>query len=444
MRQAVYLKAVFATCILISASAAMAQDAPTWSNIPDGRTLAISTPAKLPNGYKADYQYVKPDYFNIISGINIRNGNYAVTYLLADRAFEIVYNSKSTYKGIFGYGWGSPFDTRIVRMRDGTIFLQANGTGAIVTIPPNSGPSKYADMMDDVIVKEASSKPNGSEAQVHARLKSDRQYAIEMALKYQAFEPLSKGGDKPIAQGSFPLSACGSTGTLSQWLTNGDEYRYHLYCGNKILYEFDENGFLIRGYTENMGQFRLSRDGRGRIIRATKLTNDEINQVLGARRANPDYDPNLEFIWGEKGIKEIVVHYSRDPSGLDKYKSPLKSDIMTYGLKGELASLYQPKEYFGYKYAYNANLDMTRIDYSDDTSQTLTYDKDDRATSLRNRRGDVTLLRYEDKVDSCHDIVTTMFKDAYIAQGTASVFAIEHEGENGERCKDTALEVPPG
>jgi hypothetical protein len=439
-----YLKAVSVISVLVSTSAAVAQDAPQWLNIPDGRTLAIGRPANLQNGYKVDYVYVKPSNFNVVSGINIRNGNYAVTYLLADRAFEIIYNSRSTYKGVFGFGWGSPFDTRIVRMRDGTIFLQANGTGAIVAIPPSSGRSKYADMMDDVIVKEASSKPNGSEAQVHARLQNDRQYAIEMALKYNAFEPLSKGGNKTIAQGSFPLSGCGSSGTLDQWLTNGDEYRYHLYCGNKILYEFDENGFLIRGYTENMGQFRLSRDGGGRITRATKLTNDEINQVLGARRADPDYDPNLEFIWGEKGIKEIVVHYSRDSSSFDKYKSPLKSDIMTYGPRGELASLYQPKEYFGYKYAYNANLDMTRIDYSDDTSQTLTYDKDDRATGLRNRRGDVTLLRYEDKVDSCHDIVTTMFKDAYKPQGEASVFVIEHEFENGKRCEDTALEMVPG
>ena len=439
-----YLNALTATCILVFASAAVAQDKPTWSNIPDGRTLATSMPSELASSFKAEYIYVNPNKTSVLNDINIRNGNYAVTYLLADRSFEIVYNSKSTYKGIFGFGWGSPFDTRIVKMRDGTIFLQANGTGKIVAIPPNSGPSKYAEMMGDVIIKEASGGLNGSEAKIHDRLQTDWQYAIDMALKYQAFEPLSNGGDITISQRSFPLSGCEWSGRIAQWVTNGGEYRYRVYCENNIIHEFDQNGVIIRGYSGNIGQFRLSRDDSGRINRVTKLSDDEVNLVLGARRSAPEDNFNLEFLWGSKGIESIVIHNSIESRGYKKFDTPIKSDLLSYGPRGELVSLYQPKQYFGYKYVYNAHLDMTRIDYSDDTFQTLTYDKDDRATSLRNRRGDVTLLRYEDKIDACHDIVTALFKDRYIAKGTASVFVIEHEYKNGKPCEDTALEKVPG
>jgi hypothetical protein len=417
MRNSGYLRAVSVTCLLISASAAFAQDAPSWSGIPDARTLIINRVSKLPNGYGVEFVNVEASNFNVVSGVNVRNGNYAVTYQMADRSFDLTYNSLSSHNGYFGVGWGSPFETRLVRMRDGTIFLQTNGTGAIITISSASGASKYADMMDDVIIKEASRSPAGSQAKVHERLQNDRQYAISMALKYNALGAFpSDIGDyelRTIARGAFPLPNCERGGSLSVQ-KNG----YSLVCGD-VTYRFYEDGMLRRGYNEQMGVFELSYDENRRM---TAVTNGPMD---------------LQFIWGTKGIEKIVVKKIYEAAETEK------ADTLTYGTRGELASLYQPKEAFGFKYSYNANLDMTRIDYTDGTSQVMTYDEADRTTSLRNRRGDITLLRYEDKRVACYNYVTSMFKDRYLEDGSAVVFRLEQEVENGKPCEDTALEIVP-
>ncbi|MEY4160758.1 MAG: hypothetical protein RLZZ136_1379 [Pseudomonadota bacterium] len=418
MRNLGYLRAVSVTCLLISASAALAQDAPSWSGIPDARTLIINRVSKLPNGYGVEFVNVEATNFNVVSGINIRNGNYAVTYQMADRSFDLTYNSKSSHKGYFGVGWGSPFETRLVRMRDGTIFLQTNGTGAIITISSASGASKYADMMDDVIIKEASRSPAGSQAKVHARLQNDRQYAIDMALQYNALGafPTDLGvfEFREIGSGRFPVPSCERGGMLTI-----SQQGYMLACGD-VLYRFNQHGLLRRGYNEQMGAFDLFYDENSKMVTATNGSKD------------------LQFVWGAKGIEKIVVKKIYEAAETDK------ADTLTYGARGELTSLYQPKEAFGFKYSYNANLDMTRIDYTDGTSQVMTYDEADRTTSLRNRRGDVTLLRYEDKREACFNYVTSMFKDRYIDNGSAVVFRLEHEVQNGKPCEDTALEIIPG
>ena len=89
MRKSGYVRAVSVTCLLLSASAGLAQDAPSWSGIPDARTLIINRVSKLPNGYGVEFVNVEATNFNVVSGVNVRNGNYAVTYQMADRSFDL-------------------------------------------------------------------------------------------------------------------------------------------------------------------------------------------------------------------------------------------------------------------------------------------------------------------------------------------------------------------
>src|SRR5512140_2617341 len=71
-----------------------------------------------------------------MAGVNPRNGDYFVTYEdIAQekdgRALDLVrtYNSLAPELGWFGSGWGSPFETRLIVMPDGSAAIQENGTG---------------------------------------------------------------------------------------------------------------------------------------------------------------------------------------------------------------------------------------------------------------------------------------------------------------------------
>jgi YD repeat-containing protein len=268
-------------------------------------------------------------------------------------------------------------------------------------------------MMDDVIAKEAANSPAGSQAKIHARLQNDQEYALFMALKYNALGSIpSDIGDyelRTIATGSFPVPNCDKGGSLMVQ-QNG----YNLVCGD-VAYRFYEDGMLRQGFTGNIGIF--------------KLTYDENRKLIGASNGIK----NLKFTWGASGIEKIAVRATYEAE---------KEEVLTHGPRGELTSLHYPNG-LSYKFSYNANLDMTAIAYDDGTSETLTYDEDDRVTSRRRRNGDVTVFRYEDRSATCFNYVTTMHKSAGDPGGRAFVFRLAQGPQRGKPCQDTALELVP-
>lgn len=72
----------------------------------------------------------------LCAGVNLKNGNFYISYTdlnlgASDFLKSIVrtYNSKSTYVGIFGFGWGSKCETFIAAYPDNTIILNEHGGG---------------------------------------------------------------------------------------------------------------------------------------------------------------------------------------------------------------------------------------------------------------------------------------------------------------------------
>ncbi|WP_462154764.1 DUF6531 domain-containing protein [Pseudoalteromonas piscicida] len=74
-----------------------------------------------------------------VAGVNLKNGNFYISYndliLTNDKDEETfvvsrTYNSKSTYSGSFGYGWGVELDTYLFLDPRGAPIVKENGSGA--------------------------------------------------------------------------------------------------------------------------------------------------------------------------------------------------------------------------------------------------------------------------------------------------------------------------
>lgn len=81
---------------------------------------------------------VPADSFYVVSGVNIRNGNFAVTFSTSQDnndpsgiPFNRVYNSFSEHQGSFGLGWGATMENSINFEEDGRLSIQENGTGGV-------------------------------------------------------------------------------------------------------------------------------------------------------------------------------------------------------------------------------------------------------------------------------------------------------------------------
>ena len=74
---------------------------------------------------------------SVNAGINKRNGTFFISYVDITTPYEKgqalqfwrTYRSTSTYKGWFGEGWGSVFETRLQIQPDGSALVTENGQG---------------------------------------------------------------------------------------------------------------------------------------------------------------------------------------------------------------------------------------------------------------------------------------------------------------------------
>jgi YD repeat-containing protein len=312
---------------------------------------------KLPNGIEVHRANVNSVSFAVEKGVNVRNGNWSVAYEMIGGAFDITYNSLSGYVGWFGFGWGSPFETRLIKMRDGTIYVQLNGSGSVATFGSGSAP-RYASMMDDVVIKEAARTPDGSEVKIQKRLETQRDYAIEMAWKYGAI----------------------SAPSVNIWKLDKDARNFNIGC--------DESGALIEspaGYVIKCGDHRILFDENGRLLSGESPTLGKFSIDYGSQRKPVKVraeKTSFNFIWGDQGILQIV------PAGR-------RPDELQYGPKNQLILLRQRDVGSTYKFEYNDRTDLTAIRYDDGTSKTLNYDTSDGVVSMTERNGEKTTFQFE-------------------------------------------------
>src|SRR6478752_2311460 len=70
------------------------------------------------------------------ASVSLKNGNFFIGYtdIVYPGGFEPridrVYNSKSPYKGMFGWGWGNEFEVRLSVSADGSVVVHEYGGGA--------------------------------------------------------------------------------------------------------------------------------------------------------------------------------------------------------------------------------------------------------------------------------------------------------------------------
>ena len=128
-----------------------------------------------------------------IAGVNPRQGNFFMNYIDVEfpgTTFSIgrMYSSSTTKSGLFGYGWNSYIETRLIALPDGTLCVKWWGTGSKDFFDPiqknNNG---LFEMLNAVVENEI--KGDKLEQQPLAimqrknRLMSDRELLAEKYLE---------------------------------------------------------------------------------------------------------------------------------------------------------------------------------------------------------------------------------------------------------------------
>ena len=84
---------------------------------------------------------------NAFADVTLKNGNFYVSFTDLSYAggfepkIERVYNSKSSFKGLFGWGWGTEYEVYVTVEGDGTATVHEYGSGAENVFSPPSAQS---------------------------------------------------------------------------------------------------------------------------------------------------------------------------------------------------------------------------------------------------------------------------------------------------------------
>ncbi len=291
--------------------------------------------------------------------VDMKNANYSESWLdlnVAGVGFDLqvrrMYNSRSLFSGMFGFGWCADFETRLSVLPTGGLLIKECGGGLEITY---ESAQKAPNVNEQVrlIVQEVRKRNPSRAPGYFTKLKADLLKSDRMRKQYLQRVGRLKGGTAP-SKGKQYIARGGQDQRVQ---FNGREYTRFLPDGS--MQKFNTKGQLVYMYDRSANYLKVHYS-KGRVHSLT----DNLGRSLYF-----DYPKSAD----SKRVQKV-----RGPSG----KSA------TYEYEGELlvgvANMWGSN--FVYKYGELNNLRY--IGYPDKTTKELTYDAArDWVTSFKDRAG---------------------------------------------------------
>ena len=302
-----------------------------------------------------------------IAGVNPRQGNFFMNYIDVEfpgTTFSIgrMYSSSTTKSGLFGYGWNSYIETRLIALPDGTLCVKWWGTGSKDFFDPiqknNNG---LFEMLNAVVENEI--KGDKLEQQPLAimqrknRLMSDRELLAEKYLELI---------DQNLVKKYVP-----PTNATIQWIRNvNQEIQWkngkYVLQNWKDQYEFNTIGLLTQ---IKEPAFEVQFGYEDQFLRSIKV----------GRKYSCAIQTN------KKG--QITQLLTKDNSGIKiaSYKYDTANNLIYSKDAGN-------NEYW---FQYDLLQNLVRISYADQTYLQVTYDAvTNRAVKVKAPNGSFTVYQY--------------------------------------------------
>lgn len=347
--------------------------------------------------------------FNLFAGVNLKNGNFYISYtdLLTKHVqfvfgdFSRTYNSKSIKTGLFGYGWGTKWETELYFFPDGYISVHEYGAGDKSAFNSDLVSTESIQMMVDIII-DTKLEHGLLDNNPSAILKLQNKLTDMMDVRHAEWLKLKEDNKLDFEQELIDgLVFDGfSRGNQKITITNNGFERISISDQTKEF--FDINGRLIK-YTDNNG-----------LYTEIKYVDDKITQMICS-------DGN-------------VIHFKTNDNGYI-IEARLDDSVSTYKYDGD--NLIYNKDGGGNQYAYEYDNihNLTRIIYNPARfkgeaidAMTITYeDRTYCCSSITDRDGKTINYEYkkyfnEDGTEDPDHYSTTVIKDDYYGNKAKSEY----------------------
>lgn len=298
--------------------------------------------------------------------IDMKNANFSTSWTdlkVPGTGYEMkvlrTYNSRSLFVGMFGYGWCSEFETKLVISPDNSLKIFECGAGLEITYTTKEYGTKDIDYLIQEIIKKVKAEGKRSDeyiASLRKNLLQDARLRIQMALSYNLTAKAKEG------------AIYYANGKEVENITLTKEY-YLRQLADGTFQRFDFKGRLIAMHDKNSNFLKLGYDG----FLLKDITDNN------GRRLTFKYNANkkLTTISGPSGI---TVEYKFE-----------KLDNLVW-VNNAWGSIYT--------YDYDELHNLTKANWPDKTNIALAYDKTkDWVMSYKDRNNCIETYNYESSKD---------------------------------------------
>ncbi len=307
------------------------------------------------------------------ANVSLKNGNFFIGYTDViypggfEPKIERIYNSKTPYNGMFGWGWGNEYEAYMTVSADGSVVVHEYGGGAENRFSPVAFKPQELDQAVETIAETArKAGAMGSTDQLAAykkRLKGDASFRND---EWEKFRAQGKLEPRQLASGA-------------QLHSNRFSYQYITRVADGYVRNFD-NG-RVEKFNNGGRMVRIS-DKNNNFIELSYTKDNKIEKIVDNFNRKMFFTYNtlgkVEKIQGENG-KEATYRYN---------------DL------GELvASKDVDGNAYSFKYSADKRHNMMEIGYSDKTTMAMTYfgrDQHENIKSVKDRDGTTTEYGYGD------------------------------------------------
>lgn len=281
-----------------------------------------------------------------LANVKLENGNFYIGYtdVLHDGnqqlKLERVYNSKTAFKGIFGWGWGSDYEAYLQLEPDGSVTYHEYGGGADNRFDP---PELSAALLEQSIAQLiAVARTTGALTDADSIERYRLRARADATFRSDEWEKYRKRGLLPFFQVPFDVPFR-STRFGARTLTRV------------------QGGYLMRSESNSQNEWRFDEAGRLKTVRQ------------GAHRVECGYDRwgrlttlsdgrRIELFYDERGR----VREARDGKGQRAIYRYSDADDLIYNRDAD-GNVYE------YRYSPDSRHLMTQILYDDASSLEIEY-----------------------------------------------------------------------
>ncbi len=302
------------------------------------------------------------------ASVSRRNGNFFIGYTDipalpgSGMMLERVYNSKSSFSGMFGFGWGSDYEAYLTLQADGGVVLHQNGGGAPATFSPPKP--------DDAVLRAAiqalsAARRKAGDLTPDALRTYEERLGTDERFRHDEWDRLRDVAG--ITPRDLPVG--------TQLTSNNSGYG-----GHQVLTR------VAGGYrTEGSGR-AWDYDEKGRFSRVTDANH---HWVMAER----DASGQLKTLKDDLGAS---IQLDLDESG--HLVRAISSNGITIRYRYQGVELVYSKDSKGneYSHAYDHRHNMVRVGYTDGSELVVAYDPLEQLEGTRLVRDrDGTLTLYE-------------------------------------------------